>query len=523
MIADLLQSPDATTARDADVLVIGGGVAGLLAATRLARAGRRVIVAESGGMTQAADTHPLNAVEQIGDIYAGAEHGRFRCLGGTSTRWGGAMLPFAPMDFTTAPHGWNAPWPFDAEHLLRYRREVEQLFSLGDAPYDFPDVMPASGASSAPFLARRAKWPPFRLRNVATLLAREIRAAAGPEIWLNATATRFSIDASGRFGGATLQAPGDRSLTVTAREVVIAAGAVESTRLLLLADRQSGARIFASDDVLGRYFFDHLSLPMGRLEQVRETALNRVVGFSFEGAIMRNLRFEPDAGLRAARNLPAGFAHIVSVAARPTGFDALREVYRRVQRRAPPAAADVLGLARAAPWLARAVWWRFVERRLLFPDGAEFLVQMVAEQEPRRENRITLSPARVDVFGCPLAAVDWRAHDNDAANMLGMTEAFVSAWNAGPLVEIARAVSAPPADVRAALAAGGGIYHPGGSVRLGAGPSVAVLDSEFRAFRAPNVTVLSTAAFPTGGGANPTMMLMMAALRAADRLAAMRV
>jgi choline dehydrogenase-like flavoprotein len=35
-----------------DVLVVGGGTVGLLLATRLAAAGRHVVVAESGGLTQ---------------------------------------------------------------------------------------------------------------------------------------------------------------------------------------------------------------------------------------------------------------------------------------------------------------------------------------------------------------------------------------------------------------------------------------------------------------------------------------
>jgi choline dehydrogenase-like flavoprotein len=54
---------------------------------------------------------------------------------------------------------------------------------------------------------------------------------------------------------------------------------------------------------------------------------------------------------------------------------------------------------------------------------------------------------------------------------------------------------------------------------MGRGPTDGVVDSEFRVFRVPNLSLVSTAAFPTGGGANPTMMLMMAALRTADRLA----
>jgi choline dehydrogenase-like flavoprotein len=513
MIRDLAGFPGSVQELTADVLVIGGGIAGLLAATRLSRAGRRVVVAESGGLTQLNETHPLNEVEQLGDVYRGAENGRFRCLGGTSTRWGGAMLPFQPSDLTLKRSGWSVEWPIALDALTHYRSDIERLFALGDGPYDFPEIMPGS------FLARRAKWPAFRLRNVATLLEEDIRSQMGLEVWLNATATHFSFDPSGRLASVKMRSENGGVLLVTAREIVIAAGAIESTRLLLLADRQHDCRIFAPDGVLGRYFYDHLSIPTAKLADVRHKELNQIIGFSFEGAVMRNLRFEPSAELRAAQNIKAGFVHIGFATDKPTRFDALRDVFRKLQRRVLPGLSDVAGLPRAAPWLARAVWWRFIEKRLLFPDGAAFKVHIVTEQEPRADNRIGLSSRRVDPFGCPLATVDWKVHDNDAANVLATTEAFMAAWSAGILSHLGRIELNLPNDLKRSLAGGGGVYHPGGSVRMGADATRGVVDADFRTFRVPNVSVLSTATFPTGGGANPTMMLMMAALRAADRIA----
>ena len=503
----------------ADILVIGGGIAGLLVATRLARAGRRVLVAESGGLTQIGETHPLNEVEQLGDTYLGAVAGRFRCLGGTSTRWGGAMLPFLPVDMAPHSAGWNVDWPIGLSDLTAYQSEVERLFSLGSGPYEHPDIMPGRGDAAASFVPRLAKWPPFRLRNVATLLAADLRSATGPQVWLNATATSFAFDPAGRLGTVAMRSFNGRELSVAARQTIIAAGAIESTRLLLLADRQHGDRIFAPDDVLGRYFYDHLSTPAGRLVDVRRRKLNRVVGFRFEGAAMRNLRFEPSAQLRAGRKLPAGFAHIAFRTDRPAGFEALRDVYRKLQRRERPGARDVAALAVAMPWLVRAVWWRFVEKRLLFPDGADLDLVLVIEQEPRADNRIGLSARRSDPHGCPLAAIDWRVHDGDVAHVRATTDAFVAAWNDGPLAGLGRIVPRLPEDLKAALARGGGIAHPGGSVRMGTSAANGVVDRDLQTFRVPNLSVVSTATFPTGGGANPTMMLMMAALRLADRVA----
>jgi choline dehydrogenase-like flavoprotein len=504
------KAPDLT----ADVVVVGAGIAGLLLATRLSRSGRRVVVLESGGLTQPEETHALNEVEQVAETYEGARSGRFRCLGGTSTRWGGAMLPFRPADFTVRPPGWEAAWPIGLETLTRYLGEIEQMFGFGDAPYDFPELM------SQGFLARRAKWPPFRLRNVAALLEKQIASPRGPEVWLNATVTGFAFDPAGKLASVSAANPQGGCVTVAAPETVVAAGAIESTRLLLLADRQGDNRIFAPDGVLGRYFYDHLSARTATLFNLRRKALNRVIGFSFEGATMRNLRFEPEADLRAAEGAPAGFVHIKPEPMRPGGFDALRELFRKLQMRRSPGAADIAALVRTAPWIARAVWWRYREKRLLFPDAADFQVHVVTEQEPVYGNRIALSDRRVDALGCPLAAIDWKVSERDAAATLTTTKAFLAAWNGSPLGKLAEMRLDMPGDLRSALALGGGIYHPGGSVRMGADPRQGVLDGDLATFRVANLSVISTAAFPTGGGANPTMMLMMAALRAADRIGA---
>lgn len=516
MIRDLLltKPPDA----QADVVVVGAGIAGLIVGTRLAKAGRRVIVLESGGLRQEGETHPLNATEQVGQYYKGADSGRFRCLGGTSTRWGGALIPFREDDLNFHHADWNANWLGVGPELMSHLDDAERLFALPRSSYDAEDVPALYLDGEEAFVPRLAKWPAFAKRNIAHLLKQQIASADGPTIWLNATVTDFHFRPNGSLDSVQARAPNGNCFRVNAVQFVLCAGAIECTRLLLLADRAAEDRMFAPYGVLGRYFHDHIADTVGRFTEHVPQGLNYVSGFRFEGSGMRNLRFEPSKALRTAHNLPAAFAHISFQADQTSPFDGLRQILRAIQRRELPARNTFSLLLGSSGWLARATWWRFAKKRLLYPDNVRLTVDLVVEQEPTRESRIDLSN-RMDEFGLPLARIDWRVSKSDQAMMMRLSDKLAEAWATSPLAKIATLELLTEPQREANLRQSGGVYHPGGSTRLGSSNREGVVDRNLQTFAIPNLSVVATSVFPTGGGANPTMMLVLAALRVADRMA----
>ena len=509
MIRDLAGA--GAVAADADVVVIGAGTVGLVIATLLARRGVRVVCLESGAAAQAGEVHELNDVVHRKAHYAGAAHGRYRCLGGTSTRWGGALIPFLAEDLV------DAGWPLSLDALLAYLPAIESLFGLPSGSYELPGLL---GAANRSHVARLAKWPSFKRRNVYQLLGAEVGAANGPVVWLNATAVEFGVS-GGRLTHVAARAPDGSCLGVTAREFIVCAGAIESTRLLLEIDRQNAGCLRRHGDSLGRYFYDHLSVPVAVLEPIDRRALNRLLGFRFDrGGSMRNLRFEFAAHSPYRRRVRPSFAHVAFVAPPGSGFDSLREVFRCLLRRERPPLALIGRLLRASPWLARVAWWRFAERRQLYPDNAVIEVHMVIEQAPRAEHRIGLSPDRVDRYGMPLAEIDWTVTREDEETLVAAVDALQDTWAASPLAELARFVRLPAGAAEAQLAIGGGIYHPGGSTRLAADAATGVVDPQLVVYGLGNVRVAATSVLPTGGGANPTMMLLLLGLRCVDDVVA---
>ncbi len=513
MIFDLEKS--AAVERHVDVLVIGAGTAGLPTAALLARTGElSVLCLESGGRHSAdgtQSTNPLNQVVQANAVHAGASMGRFRCMGGTSTRWGAALIPFLDEDFS------DPPWPIGSADLARYEHQVERLFGLREGPYDANGI-DESGQET--FAARSAKLPPFNRRNVFRLFRRECQSARGPEIWLNATVTDFTVT-NQRVQRVTAKSAGGVTITVVPRQVIIAAGAIETTRLMLLLDHQNGGIVRAASPSLGCYFSDHLSARFADVVPHDPAALNRALGIRFEGGGMRDVRF--NSTIRRANHADnmACYAHLIAEPASTSGFAALRDLLRHRQARSgPPPFALMLRLSRHLPWLLRCLWWFCFERRLLFADSQQLGMHMYTEQAACARNRITLDPAQVDRFGKPLALIQWSVRESDFADFCAATAAFADHWERSTLSRHAHLVPRDRQATRAEFMAGGGNFHPTGSTRMAADASSGVVNGNLDVFALDNLKLLSTSVLPTGGGANPTMTLLVLAMRCVEQITA---
>jgi choline dehydrogenase-like flavoprotein len=512
MIFDLAERSDDHRVA-ADICIVGGGIAGLIAADRMRRQGRSVLVLESGGRSDPGGEHPLNAVVNCGQMYHGASQGRARGLGGTSSRWGGALIPFLEQDFAARPHVGVAGWPIELQDLAPYVTEVEQLFGVDATSFEenFLDQGPTRGSTprfDSDVLLRFAKWPGFRRRNVATLLRDRLETDPGLSVWLNATVVSFDADtASGRLGSVTARALNGRSLRADARHFILAAGAIESTRLLLLLQRQTEEKAFEDCTVLGRGFHDHVSTAAASIVVNDPLGLNRLAGFRFHQGTMRSMRFELSPRAQADEGAASSFGHI--------GF----ETVRTLQRSGRLDLAKAFAVAGDLPYLFSAAWWRFANGQLLWPRGARCSLHIVGEQLPRDDNRIALCD-EPDALGVPKAAITWTTGSQEMSAIAAFARRFGAYWERHGMSRIGTLdwrISAhdnvQPTEVQA-----NDVFHPGGTTRMGLNRKTSVVDGDLSCHAVSNVWVLSTSAFPTGASANPTLMLMAFAMRLADRI-----
>jgi len=137
-------------------------------------------------------------------------------------------------------------------------------------------------------------------------------------------------------------------------------------------------------------------------------------------------------------------------------------------------------------------------------------VGMVVHDMPQHNNRIDLDDTVTDAWNLPVARVTLTPHANDLA--MGK---FLIDRNA-EILEAAGATSVQKVYIDRVT---GNCSHQHGTVRMGDDPSSSVLDRWCAAHEVPNLYCVDGGPFPTATGANPTLTIMANAWRVAERIA----
>lgn len=508
---------------DTPICIIGAGVAGLLLARKLTRRGKRVVVLESGSTAVEPAMQALNTMDLGESPYLRSLTGRYRGLGGSSLEWGGRMIPIRLHDTAERPY-LNLPgWPVELSSWLTYKEEIEKLMGMTGGPFDEEaldnlDPEHLFPRDTTDFVCRWAKWPPFRRINMARTLKEDIEDPKGFDLWLDATVCDFSLDREGgRITSVKARSLSGREMTVTAGHFIFAAGTIETTRLLLWIDRRSEDRAFARTRALGHYFQDHINVEVGHISRQNPIASNRLFGYHFLGATRRSLHLELSESAQLQDKVGSAFAHIsMDLSASPLGT--LSKVARSLQkRRIEITRAQALTAATSLGFLSRTAYWRFKRHQVFLPANVRLTLNVCMEQLPDWTNRISLADQN-DALDMPRAKLHWRPGSAEERTFRAMISRLQHYWNSSGFDQfcpIEWNQATPDADFATRAA---DYAHPSGSARMGVDPTTSIVRPDLHCHHVDNLSVVSSAIFPTSGSANPTMTIMAMALHHADRL-----
>ena len=506
-----LQESSATEVFQSTICILGAGIAGLTLAMRLAHEGIAVHLLEAGGLSQEDRSQALYRTDMQAHPHLGANDGRHRTFGGSSTRWGGQLLPFTADIFSPPPGAPSLPWPIQASELEPFYAEVQNLVGVNAFPFT-ADLLPALGHTPAPaspdVTLRFSKWIPFKQRNLAGTLGAEALAHPLVTVFTHANVTELQVAPSdpSRIADICVLNYNARAFRFSAAHFIVAVGTIESSRLLLCSPGVPDPH-----EQIGRYFHDHLSYHAARfLSPARERVIQQLGPFYVDGT-MHSAKLEASPALCARQHLQAVMAHVVVLEPEDSGVAAIRNLLRSLQSRNLKEAvlANLAPVMRGAGDVARLWFHARFKRRRAVSSRATVMLNIDVEQAPHPDNRIRLSATETDLFGLPRTVLDWqiRAPELDTAvRYLPIIRNYLSAAGLDTLEWAPGA----PAMVDT--------YHMMGGLRMGTDPASSVVDTNLKVHGMDNLHIASCAVFPSGSSSNPTFTLMALSLRLADHL-----
>ena len=253
-----------------DIVIVGGGIVGSFIGHRVRQmSNKKVIILEAGSEKPGAD-YDWFQVEQNESKYRGAIHGRTTGLGGTSSKWGGALIPVSETEIL------SDLWPLEFLDLIKYSKHIEDFFELDHKPYDFKiqsELFPA-------YSKRVIKFPSFKNRNVFRLIRKELLHNNEFKYVLNARVTQFNFSKN-LLSGVVICSPSGHTRLIHAEKFIVTTGALESTRMLLDIYEKNQKVFAGKKSPQIRSLVDHVSIPIGELTEFNFRDMNLLFGLKF--------------------------------------------------------------------------------------------------------------------------------------------------------------------------------------------------------------------------------------------------
>ena len=417
---------------------------------------------------------------------------RVRLFGGRSLFWSRASFRLSDYEFKGKSHdGYGDDWPISLADLAPYYSRVEGIFrvqgQLSGLP-QFPD---------GNFIPDQAPWSGCFQRLIAAGKPRNIAVCRQrTSLGINGLASSVNLLLPDAFATGKLRAIPNvvvcklttdkntglvneahfvdrisrREMSVKARVVVLAAGTLESTRLLL------NSELANSSGVMGHYLIDQIygagitcSVPEARDGK----ATPGLMGGSALIPRFRNIDTK-------AKNFLRGYSINVWSSTGP------------MDPRSFAAYGDEL------------------HRKLDSYHGSGISTNIMGEVLARPENHVRINKDVVDAWDIPVLHIETKYTDNEFNMARDCVDTAVELAEAAGFEVLAKNYDPNPP---------GYSIHELGTCRMGNDPKTSVLNKWNQSHDIKNLWVVDGSAFVSSGWQNPTMTLTSLAMRASEYLA----
>ena len=261
----LTTSPPGTELK-CDVVVIGTGAGGMTVARELLdNTQLDVIVLEAGGYRNEKATQELYRGEVVNPGPTPLHRHRLRRYGGTTAVWGGRCAPFEDVDFERRDFVPYSGWPFSRGDLDPYYERAHEHCECGQYIYDARKALPNGDKPLIPGFKsddvdQNGLWRFSMPTDFGKRSKAAVKASPRVHVYLHANCLGLLTSPDGqRITGARAASLSRNEFVVRAKYCVVAAGCLETARLLLASREVWSNGIGNQNDLVGRFYSGHLT------------------------------------------------------------------------------------------------------------------------------------------------------------------------------------------------------------------------------------------------------------------------
>jgi choline dehydrogenase-like flavoprotein len=523
LIEDFNKFNDRSTVT-ADGCIIGAGAAGITIAREFLRTRYKVAILEGGGFDPEADSQKLFESEVVGLHHTSIHDGRARVFGGTTTLWGGQALRFD--DFDLKKRSWvpYSGWPIPRDVLDPYYGRAERVLQIG-ARIPYRELCASFGVEPPAFDPNQlymecSRWSPEP--NFGKTYREELKNAANVSILLHANVTAIVTNqAANAVESVEFKTLAGKKGIAKARLYVMSCGSIETARLLLASNRVEPSGVGNQNDLVGRYFREHVHVNYGNVLTKKRAHLQDL----FESFFVKRLKHAPLVTLTQRMQVEKQLLSIHGIVAfepaPDSGIAAMKKLFRAMIGRSFSNVTELrqwFGRSLANPGeLLRLAYRLHVQKRAGTPKRGPILFGAQCEMAPNPDSRVMLSAAR-DQLGMPRVRLDWRLGELERRTLTEFVRALASEFERLGLgsfdLKQVEFLEDPAAWVERAHDSA----HHMGTTRMHESPQLGVVDPQCRVHGIANLYIGSSAVFPTSACSNPTLTTLALCVRIADRL-----
>jgi len=534
---------------NADVCVVGSGVAGALVAYSLASRGHEVVVLEAGRRFDLENRRELlekalrpsfssrdvwemggerDRYTSSGDVFYGLNNTRVKGVGGTTLKWLAIVPRYHEKDFEmNSRYGLASDWPLSYDDIRPYYATAERELGVAggtdnpfapprETEYPMPAFPPSYSDSifaeacdelgitmhsvpqarnseaydgRSPCLGFSTCIPvcPSGAKYSADIHVRKAE-EQGVRIIDRAPVQRLEHDSEGDTVEAAVYATPDGTRhRQTADTFVLACGAVEIPRLLLLSESETYPDGLAnSSGLVGKYFMDHPIVSI--VGELDEPTNQEPIGYhTSETHQFYDHEDQSPGSIKMVFNNENPLT-LAQVAMRG-GDNSTRE--------------DLTDVLTGDSWgdeVLESMRRQFPNRRIGMFGNPELL--------PDEENDVTLDSSKTDDYGNPVPDVSYNIGSHARETMQYIREIQREIMEElGATILNESNLSEPRVG-----------SHQMGTTRMGTDPASSVVNPQLQTHDLENLYIASSSVFVTGGAINPTLTIAALALKAAESI-----